>query len=187
MIDKDWTLFLDRDGVLNQDHVGGYVLSVDEFKLYDGVKEAMQQFAQQFGRIVICTNQRCIGRGLLTDQGLREIHDYLLQLIVPSGGRIDHFYYASSLSDLDPLRKPNPGMAIQAMADFPEIDLEKSIMVGNNPTDMGFAKNAGIKYPVFLTTTIDDLSFMGSDHYPHYDSLAAFAAAIKAGVTPDLV
>lgn len=181
VIDTDWTLFLDRDGVINEDHVGGYTLSIEEFRLYPGVLEAMAQFAGQFGRIVVCTNQRCIGRGLLTVAGLEQIHDYLLELLGRVGGRIDHFYFAQDLSDEDPLRKPHPGMAIAAVEDYPEIDLRKSIMVGNNPSDMAFALNAGITYKVFLTTTIDQPPIIngqpGSDI--NFGGLKDFADAIK--------
>lgn len=187
-IDTSWTLFLDRDGVINEDHVGGYTLSIEEFRLYDGVKSAMAQFARQFGRIVICTNQRCIGRGLLTEQGLSDIHDYLLELITPAGGRIDHFYFAKELSDEDPLRKPNPGMAMAAQRDYPEIDLEKSIMVGNNPSDMEFAINAHIAYKVFLHTTIEAVPTL--DGRPSSDfnfpSLKAFAESIQDNTIPRL-
>lgn len=184
MIDKKWTLFLDRDGVLNEDHVGWYVLDKKDFILYDGVKEAMAQFASQFGLIVICTNQRCIGRGLLTEEGLAEIHQYLLSLIEPTGGRIDHFYYAGALDRKDPIRKPYTGMAMKALADYPQIDLEKSIMVGNNPTDMEFALNAGIKHQVFLTTTISELDFLNPASQWHFSSLKAFADSIQDGALP---
>ena len=180
-IDNTWTLFLDRDGVINEDHVGWYTLSIEDFVLCKGAKDAMVQFARQFGRIVICTNQRCIGRGLLTEQGLSDIHQYLLSLIVPEGGRVDHFYYAKELSDDDPLRKPNPGMALQAAADFPEIDFKKSIMVGNNFSDMEFAINAGIAFKVFLHTTIQDKPV--KEGHPisdaNFQSLKAFADNIK--------
>ena len=180
-IDKSWTLFLDRDGVINEDHVGWYTLSIEEFRLYKGVKEAMAQFAGQFGRIVICTNQRCIGRGLLTEQELAGIHAYLMEQIGPEGGRIDHFYYAKELADSDPLRKPNPGMALQAKTDYPEIDFTKSVMVGNNPSDMEFAINAGIRYKIFLHTTIDEAP--AKDGVPtsdfNYPDLEAFADSIK--------
>ena len=180
-IDPSWTLFLDRDGVINEDHVGGYTLSIDEFRLYKGVIDAMAQFAVQFGKIVICTNQRCIGRGLLTEQGLADIHAYLLELIRPAGGRIDHFYFAREISDTDPLRKPNPGMALAALRDYPEIDLRKSVMVGNNPSDMEFAVNAQIAYKVFLNTTIEGAPV--KDGLPisdfNYPSLKAFADSIK--------
>ena len=185
-IDNTWTLFLDRDGVINEDHVGWYTLSIQDFTLCEGAKEAMVQFAQQFGRIVICTNQRCIGRGLLTEEGLAEIHAYLMELIGPAGGRIDHFYYAKELSDQDPLRKPNPGMAKQAVKDFPMIDLNKSIMVGNNPSDMEFAINAGIAHKVFLHTTIEERP--QKDGQPisdyNYPSLKAFADSIAQGQLP---
>jgi D,D-heptose 1,7-bisphosphate phosphatase len=180
-IDSSWTLFLDRDGVINVDHVGGYTLSIQEFRLYEGVVEAMAQFARQFGRIVVCTNQRCIGRGLLSEQGLSDIHRYLLQLIEPAGGRIDHFYFAKEVSDDDPLRKPHPGMALLALKDYPEIDLEKSIMVGNNPSDMQFAINAKIRYKVFLNTTIDEAPMKEGQPISdlHYPGLKDFADSIK--------
>lgn len=184
MIDERWTLFLDRDGVLNQDHVGGYVIDKKEFILYEGVLAAMKQFAGQFSRILICTNQRCIGRGLLTEAGLADIHEYLLSLLSPAGGRIDHFYFAGALEDEDPLRKPLPGMALQALEDYPEIDFQKSIMVGNNPTDMEFAHNAGIRYRIFLTTTIDPPPYPYPYIDAHYPTLKAFADSIRDNQVP---
>lgn len=180
-IDQSWTLFLDRDGVINVDHVGGYTLSIDEFRLYEGVREAMAQFAGQFGKIIICTNQRCIGKGLLTEDGLAAIHDYMLALITPAGGRVDAIYYAKELSDDDPLRKPHPGMARLAQRQFDQIDLNRSIMVGNNPSDMSFAINAGIRCKVFLTTTIAEAPELDGQPLSDltYGGLKAFADAIR--------
>lgn len=151
-IDQDWTLFLDRDGVLNVEKDGSYIFHFDEFQFYEGVREALKTCAAAFGRIVVVTNQRGVGKGLMTAEDLRDIHDKMVAEIVLNGGRIDRIYYADSLDNAHPLRKPQPGMAHAARQDFPAIDFSRSIMVGNNISDMEFGRNAGM-YTVFLTTT----------------------------------
>jgi histidinol-phosphate phosphatase family protein len=151
-IDAHWTLFLDRDGVINQEKEGTYVLHYGEFTFYDHVKEALRICASTFGRIVIVTNQRGVGKGMMTAEDLQVIHEKMIAEIVLAGGRIDRVYYADSLDNDHPLRKPNPGMAFAAQADFPGIDFSRALMVGNNISDMEFGKNAGM-FTVFLPTT----------------------------------
>ncbi len=154
-IDRHWTLFLDRDGVINQEKEDSYIFHYGEFRFYDQVKEALRIFASIFGRIVIVTNQRGVGRGLMTAEQLEIIHDQMVAEIVLAGGRIDRIYYADSLDDEHPHRKPNPGMAFAAQADFPEIDFHRALMVGNNLSDMEFGRNAGM-YTIYLRTTHPD-------------------------------
>ena len=151
-IDKSWTLFLDRDGVINHEKYLDYVYNYDEFIFYDGVLEAMKLFNDRFGHIVITTNQRGIGKGLMTEADLHQIHACMLRDIAAAGGRIDRIYYCSSLDNDHPNRKPHPGMAKEAVKDFPDIDLHKSLIVGNNISDMEFGRNAGM-YTVFVKTT----------------------------------
>jgi D-glycero-D-manno-heptose 1,7-bisphosphate phosphatase len=151
-IDSTWTLFLDRDGVLNVEKENSYIFHYGEFNFYEGVREALKTCASVFGRIVIVTNQRGVGKGLMTAADLQDIHDRMIAEVVLNGGRIDRVYYADSLDNDHPLRKPQPGMAHSAKQDFPDIDLSRSIMVGNNISDMEFGRNAGM-YTVFLTTT----------------------------------
>jgi histidinol phosphatase-like enzyme len=67
VIDTSWTLFIDRDGVINQEKKEDYILNWNEFKFYDGVKQAMEIFNKKFGVIVVVTNQRGIGKGLMTE------------------------------------------------------------------------------------------------------------------------
>jgi histidinol-phosphate phosphatase family protein len=154
-IDRNWTLFLDRDGVINEEKENSYIFHYGEFRFYDQVKEALRIFASVFGRIVIVTNQRGVGRGLMTAEQLEIIHDRMVAEIVLAGGRIDGIYYADSLDDEHPHRKPNPGLAFAAQADFPEIDFRRALMVGNNLSDMEFGRNAGM-YTVYLRTTLPD-------------------------------
>ena len=95
-IDSDWTLFLDRDGVINYEKKEEYILNKGEFKFYDGVLEAMKTFPAKFKTIVIVTNQRGIGKGLMNEKDLTGIHDHMLAEIQSNGGRIDKIYYCIS-------------------------------------------------------------------------------------------
>jgi histidinol-phosphate phosphatase family protein len=151
-IDSSWTLFLDRDGVINNEIKDSYVLQWDMFHFADGVLEALPLLAAKFGHIVIVTNQRCIGRGLLSEEGLHVIHRQMLQEITTAGGRIDKIYFCPDVNNDSPCRKPQGGMALQAKTDFPEIDFSRSVMVGNTLSDMNFAKNLGMK-SVFIPST----------------------------------
>ena len=177
-IDPGWTLFLDRDGVINHEKEESYIFHYGEFLFYEGVKEALNTMAGIFGRIVIVTNQRGVGKGLMTKQDLADIHQDMKKDIEEAGGRVDGIYYCDSLSDEHPHRKPNPGMAFAAKRDIPEIDLHRSVMVGNNISDMAFGKNAGM-YTVFLRTTSPDQAL------PHplidlsFNSLYDFAKALQ--------
>jgi D-glycero-D-manno-heptose 1,7-bisphosphate phosphatase len=177
-IDSSWTLFLDRDGVINHEKENSYVLHYGEFAFYDGTKEALKIFASVFGRIVIVTNQRGVGKGMMTAEDLQSIHDQMVAEIVLDGGRIDRIYYADSLRDDHPLRKPNPGMAHAAKADFPEIDFSRALMVGNNISDMEFGRNAGMG-TVFLTTTRPDQPLPDACIDLSFSSLYEFAKHLQ--------
>jgi histidinol-phosphate phosphatase family protein len=145
-------LFLDRDGVINREKAGSYIFTKDEFAFYEGVPEALAQLAAAFDYIIIVTNQRGIGRGLMTEDALKEIHDHLKTEVEKLGGRIDAIYYAPFTDGNHPYRKPNPGMALAAKQAFPDIDFAQSVMIGNNLSDMQFGRTMGMK-TVFLHTT----------------------------------
>ena len=151
-IDKSWTLFLDRDGVINHEKNEDYIRNRDEFKFYENAPEAVAIFNQFFGTIIIVTNQRGIGKGLMTDEDLADIHTHMNEVIKKAGGKIDEVYYCSSMDNDCFERKPNPGMAHLARKDFPAIDLSKSIIIGNKLSDMEFGRNAGM-HTVFVATT----------------------------------
>ncbi len=137
-------LLLDRDGVINVLRPNDYVKTVDEFVFCDGALEALRRLNPCFRRIVIVTNQRGVGRGLMTETDLAEIHDWMLARIREAGGRIDRIYVCTAVDPADPRRKPNPGMAREVRADFPDIDFARSILVGDSASDLEFARRAGI-------------------------------------------
>lgn len=151
-INKDWTIFLDRDGVINHEGIGTYINSWDDFKFYEGVTDAFKIFAEKFKKVIIVTNQRGVAKGITKEADLQLIHTNMLSEIIKKGGRADAVYYCPDAEDNSPRRKPNPGMGLEAAKDFPDIDLTKSIMVGNTMSDMHFGRNIGA-CTVFLPTT----------------------------------
>lgn len=152
-IDKSWTLFLDRDGVINKRLMGDYVKTVAEFEFLDKVLPTISQLSKQFGKIFVVTNQQGIGKKLMTHQDLDQIHKHMKSQIEIHGGKIDKVYYAPQLAhENSEMRKPKIGMALQAQDEFKNIDFRKSILVGDSDSDIEFGKNAGM-ITVFLQTS----------------------------------
>src|SRR5207237_5836313 len=121
-----------------------YTLKADDFEFYDGVTEAIKKLSNVFGHLFVVTNQRGVGKKLMTETDLMEIHELMTSSIIQAGGRIDKIYYCTSLDDDHPDRKPNAGMALRAMKDHPAVKKHQSIMVGNNMSDMQFGKTADL-------------------------------------------
>ena len=140
------TLFLDRDGVLNHLLKGTYVRSWEEFRWMPGMPEAMARWAGKFRHIILVTNQRGVGKGLMTDEDLSRIHAAMMADILEAGGRLDLILVCTAVSDDDPRRKPQPGMFYEARALFPDIDPEGSVMLGDADTDEAFARACGMSF-----------------------------------------
>lgn len=152
-IDRSWTLFLDRDGVINQRIVGEYVKTIDEFHFMPGSLASIARFSEIFGRIVVVTNQQGIGKGIMTARNLEDIHRYMLSEIEKHGGKIDGVYFAPQLSsENSEMRKPNTGMAHQAKKDFPEIEFSKSVLIGDSDSDIIFGQKLGM-----ITVKLDNI------------------------------
>jgi histidinol-phosphate phosphatase family protein len=145
-IDSTWTLFLDRDGVINKRIFGDYVKNPEGFEFIDGALEAINLLTPLFQRIVLVTNQQGIGKGVMSVQDLALIHEKMLAEIRDTDGRIDGIFYCPELAENDPIcRKPNMGMGLEAQKQFPEIDFSKSIMVGDSPSDIEFGNRLGMR------------------------------------------
>lgn len=174
-INKHWSVFLDRDGVINRRLENDYVKTLAEFEFLEGVPEAVKILANLFGKVIVVTNQQGIGKGLYSENDLNIIHHYMTDEIEKHEGRFDKVYFSSHLaSDNHHWRKPGIGMALQAKEDFPEIDFTKSVMVGDSLSDMQFGKNVGMK-TVFISAepvTGPNIDFC-------FSSLIDFAKAIS--------
>ncbi len=180
-INTDWSLFLDRDGVINERLPDDYVKSWEEFRFLPGVLDALSVFSNHFTRIFIVTNQAGIDKGILSHDVLKDIHEKMMECIMYHGGRIDEIYYCPFKADLDPLcRKPNPGMALQAKKDFPEIQFKNCLMIGDSDSDMAFGNNLGMK--TILTGNKPDNTFVYNNAIPdcRLDSLTDVATYLNS-------
>ncbi len=144
-IDKSWTLFLDRDGVINVKKENDYIKKWEDFSFVEGSLAAIALLSKLFGKIIIVTNQRGVGRGLMKEVDLVSIHEKMIKEINYMSGKIDKIYYSVDIFDHAFTRKPNPGMGLQAKHDFPDIDFKKSVMVGDSLTDMSFGEKLGMR------------------------------------------
>lgn len=144
---QDEFLFLDRDGILNKHLPGDYVRNWSMWEWLPGILEAMPVLAKRFKRIFIVTNQQGVGKGLMTEADLEDVHRHMLADIEAAGGRIDRVYVCTALeSEKSPNRKPEIGMALQAQRDFPEVDFHRSVMVGDSKSDELFAQRSRMRF-----------------------------------------
>lgn len=145
-IDESWTLFLDRDGVINEKLDNDYVKNIAEFEFKPRLLEALFFLSQYFYKIVIVTNQQGIAKGIMTHEDLKKVHDYMLYKMEEANVIIENIYYCPHYkSECSYCRKPNPGMALEAQKDDTNIDLTKSIIIGDSESDIFFGKSVGMK------------------------------------------
>lgn len=83
--DPTWTLFLDRDGVINQRNFEGYITRVEDFIFLPKVIEGLKLLAPQFSKIIVVTNQQGIGKGIMTEGDLDEIHNFMIKALAVEG------------------------------------------------------------------------------------------------------
>ncbi len=153
---KNRAVFLDRDGNINRDV--GYPDSYDLIEIYPYSFEAVRMLNQAGFLTVIITNQSGIGRGLIPEENLLDIHSRMQAAFEQKGARIDGIYYCphylpSSIPEYGrecSCRKPQPGMGLQAAKDL-EIDPARSYMVGDKIEDIQFGLNLGAT-PILVLT-----------------------------------
>lgn len=151
---KQKAVFLDRDGTINK--YVGFLRNIDDFELIDGVSEAIKRINQSGYLAIIVTNQPVIARGEVTWEELNEIHRKMATLLGRDGAYVDAIYICPHHPDkgfegerpeykIDcDCRKPNPGLLLQAAKDF-NINLSKSIMIGDSDRDVEAGEAAGCK------------------------------------------
>ena len=141
-------VFLDRDGVINEDF--GYVGSLDRFHFIDGIFEALQILQSRGFLLIVVTNQSGIARGYYSLQDFFALSRYMLQELSKRGIAIKEIFYCPHHPDEGcSCRKPNPGMIMKASKKY-DIDLANSWMVGDKPSDIEAGMRAGIKNLVLL-------------------------------------
>lgn len=180
MITENWTLFLDRDGIINERIIGGYVTTPNELIIRNDFVLAMKKIAKLFGHIFIITNQQGVAKGIMTEKDLTEIHHLLEEQLQKEGIFIDKIYYCPHLEgESCGCRKPAIGMAEKAKQDFPVIDFAKSVMIGDSLSDIAFGNRAGMK-TVLIADSIPKTeldSLLMPDFY--FTSIQEFAETIS--------
>jgi D-glycero-D-manno-heptose 1,7-bisphosphate phosphatase len=144
-------VFLDRDGVINEKMPEGkYVLSGRDFHFLSDVLDALRVLKNEGFLVIVITNQRCIGKKLITETALNRIHQHMIHTIRNHGGDIDAIYLCPhEISESCSCRKPQPGMILHAMHDFIckgiKIAMKDSYMVGDADSDILAGRAAGLK------------------------------------------
>jgi D-glycero-D-manno-heptose 1,7-bisphosphate phosphatase len=140
------TIFLDRDGVLNEKMPdGSYVTAWADFRVLPGVPEAVARLNHAGLRIIVVSNQRGIALGLYSEADVAAIHAKLQDSLRVQAAHVDAFYFCPHDKEQCNCRKPLPGMFEQAMRDFPEITASTSAMVGDSLSDIEFGKRLGMR------------------------------------------
>ncbi len=151
------TLFLDRDGVINRRLPGEYVSKWSEFEWLPGVPEAIVRFNKLFAKTIVVTNQQGIGKGLMTEQDLVAVHAQMQFDLERVGGHFDLILHCPDLrSKPSNCRKPHPAMALEAQRQFPDIQFEYSLMVGDSVSDLQFGKGLGMT-TVLITSNAEEV------------------------------
>ena len=149
-------LFLDRDGVINEDI--GYLYRPEKFRFKEGIFELCKAAKEQGYLLIIATNQSGIARGLYSEEDHRKLTDWMLERFSENGVHIDETYYCPfhpkeglGVYAIDsPDRKPNPGMFLKAQRKH-DLDMSRSIAIGDRETDAEAARRAGIGQLILLS------------------------------------
>jgi D-glycero-D-manno-heptose 1,7-bisphosphate phosphatase len=140
------TVFLDRDGVLNEKMPEGcYVTRWEDFHPLPGVPGAIRQLNLAGLRVIVVSNQRGVSLGLYSVADVAAIHARFQQLLAENGAYVDAFYFCPHAKHSCTCRKPLSGLFDQAKAEFPAIAPANSVMIGDSRSDIEFGHRLGMK------------------------------------------
>lgn len=170
-------VFLDRDGTAIWDV--GYPRDPGEVAVVPGAAEALVELARRGFKVVVASNQSGIGRGLVSPEEAEAVHDRFVAVFEDLGVRIDGVYYCPHAPESGcACRKPSPELLLRAAEDL-DLDLGRSIMVGDKASDVEAGRRAG------CTTVLLALrgeSAGDADHVARsWDEVAAVILSREAG------
>jgi len=136
--------FFDRDGIINKRKIDGYITTKEQFIFEDDFFNIFKTIVLQDFLTIVITNQQGVGKGLMSESDLLEIHTLMQDILLEKTGfQFDGIYYCSDLATSGSFRrKPNPGMIVEAIEDF-NIDTNGSWIIGDSPSDVQAGKSAG--------------------------------------------
>ncbi|MCE9520076.1 MAG: HAD family hydrolase [Verrucomicrobia bacterium] len=141
--------FFDRDGVVNRSPGAGYVLRWKDFHFNEGIIETLALLRSRGFALVLVTSQQGVGKGLMTQATLDEIHALMQGELARHGAAFDAIYACTCLADDAhcTCRKPSPEMILRAAAEH-DLDLTKSWLVGDHDRDIQMAHHAGVPHTI---------------------------------------
>ena len=146
MTDKKSIVFLDRDGVINKKPLEHeYVKNINEFFFNPGIFKVLKFLRQKGFEFIVFTNQRGIARGLMTENDLHKINQFMIEGLRRKAINLLDIFYCPHNKDSCQCRKPGPGLMLQALAKY-NIDLSQSLMIGDGVSDAVFAKLFKLKF-----------------------------------------
>lgn len=148
---KGPAIFIDRDGVINCRRPDDYVLDWSQFIFTPGIREALGQLSPLGLPMIIISNQAAVGKGLLDTAALQEITNKMHQVLAGNGTILAAAYYCTHRPDENcACRKPKPALLFAAATDF-NIDLRRSIFIGDSESDVQAAQAAGCASVLFAS------------------------------------
>ena len=173
----DRFVLLDRDGVINEDRPGS-VRSESDFVFLPHAPEAIAELNHKGYRVLVVTNQACVGRGELTLDELERIHKSMLGDVRAAGGEIERIYVCPHTDEEEcDCRKPRPGLLTRAQRDF-GFEPSQTWMIGDAGRDVAAAIAAGVR-PA-LVRAGKDPAYRAPNDVPVFDDLMDFARQISA-------
>lgn len=139
-------LILDRDGVINHVKANGYIQSSSEFIFCKDFLEHIKQLSEIYQHIFIVSNQKGVGKGLMTKEELESVHQKMITDISNQGGRIDNIYVSTNADSNAIENKPNTGLADKIIKDYPYVDFNSTVVVGDSASDYLFANNLKCRF-----------------------------------------
>ena len=138
------TVFVDRDGVINQER-SDYVKSISELEIYPNVAKNIKLLKDAGFLVIVITNQSAVNRGIVTHEMINQIHNSIQDHLKKYGTFLDGFYYCPHTPDENcNCRKPKPGLLQKAILEL-NIDLNSSWMIGDSDSDIEAADSVGCK------------------------------------------
>jgi D-glycero-D-manno-heptose 1,7-bisphosphate phosphatase len=139
--------FLDRDGTINvKAPEGAYITAPEQARLLPGAAAAIRRLNDIGALVVVVTNQRGVSLGRMTEDGVQDVHARLAALLAAqAGAHVDAFFVCPHDDGQCDCRKPHPGLLRAAVDQFPEIDVDASILIGDAPTDVAAGERFGVR------------------------------------------
>ena len=160
------TIFLDRDGVINRNRArGDYVKTWQEFEFLPGALDAIARLTKAGYRLLVVTNQACIGKEIVSWTTIQEIHTRMMREVARAGGYLEAVLCCPHLEDAGcGCRKPAPGLLQRAHLEL-RVDLGQAILVGDSAKDVQTAAAVGIP-AIMVLSGLGQLADLGCEPLP---------------------